>query len=63
MSLPFETTVDEDRAVISPSGDLDLSSAPALERAIERVIHRDSGTVTTVSVPCGSSTRPGCVWC
>jgi anti-sigma B factor antagonist len=38
MSLPFETTVDEDRAVVSPSGDLDLSSAPALERAIDRVI-------------------------
>ncbi|MEZ0235534.1 MAG: STAS domain-containing protein [Actinomycetota bacterium] len=43
---PFETKVDEDRSVVSASGDLDLSSAPALERAIERAIDGDNDTLT-----------------
>jgi len=35
---PFEAEVDDERSVVSARGDLDLSSAPALERAIERAI-------------------------
>lgn len=47
MSLPpFEAEVDDDRSVVSARGDLDLSSAPALERAIERAIDGANDTLT-----------------